>query len=290
MTFNAYLPAYLVGYPPLTAVTDAAPVADFDTGYPPLCRTPLPASGAWREGDDPGERQFANIGPLQLELGGVLPAVTLAYETWGTLNADGTNAILLCHALTGDSHATSQDGHDGWWKDIVGPGKAIDTRRWYVVCPNVLGAAKARPGRPRSPGWPTVGLPLPRDHYPRHVRRRKRLAEHLGVEHWALVAGASFGGNRVMEWAASYPDMSGAIAVLVVGAATTAEQIAYQRRKTRPSFWIRPSMAATTIICPTAPAPTAGSAWHANWPTSATAAPSNSTNALAAHPRKAKIP
>ncbi|MGV4378253.1 homoserine O-acetyltransferase MetX [Trueperella pyogenes] len=237
MTFNAYLPAYLVGYPPLTAVTDAAPVADFDTGYPPLCRTPLPASGAWREGDDPGERQFANIGPLQLELGGVLPAVTLAYETWGTLNADGTNAILLCHALTGDSHATSQDGHDGWWKDIVGPGKAIDTRRWYVVCPNVLGgcqgstgpASLAPDGQPWGSRFPEITI---RD----MCDAEKRLAEHLGVEHWALVAGASFGGNRVMEWAASYPDMSGAIAVLVAGAATTAEQIAYQKTQNQAIF------------------------------------------------------
>ncbi|VEI13645.1 homoserine O-acetyltransferase MetX [Trueperella bialowiezensis] len=228
---SAAHPAYLVGYPPLTPVTDAAPVGDYDTGYhPPLVRKPVPATGAWLPGDDPGEREFASIGPVELELGGRIPDVTLAYETWGTLNADGTNAVLLCHALTGDSHATSKDGTDGWWHDIVGPGKAIDTDRWYVVCPNVLGgcqgstgpASIAPDGKPWGSRWPEITI---RD----MCYAEKRLADQLGITRWALVAGASFGGNRVMEWAASYPQMTGAIAVLVSAAATTAEQIAYAK-------------------------------------------------------------
>lgn len=230
MTPDASFPPFLVGYPPLTPVTDAAPVADFDTGYhPPLSRKPLPATGAWREGDDPGERQFADLGPLPLELGGTIP-VTLAFETWGTLAPDGSNAILLCHALTGDSHATSRDGTDGWWHDIVGPGKAIDTERWFVVCPNVLGgcqgstgpASTAPDGKPWGSRFPEITI---RD----MCAAEKLLADRLGVRCWALIAGASFGGCRVMEWAASYPDMCAAIAVLVAGPATTAEQIAYQK-------------------------------------------------------------
>ncbi len=224
-------PAYLVGYPPITPVTDAAPVGDYDTGYhPPLVRKPIPATGAWLPGDDPGERKFLDIGPMNLELGGKLPSVTLAYETWGELNDDGTNAVLLCHALTGDSHATSKDGGDGWWNDIVGPGKAIDTDRWFVVCPNVLGGCQGKTG-PASPApdgnpwgsrWPEITI---RD----MCDAEKRLADSLGIAQWALIAGASFGGNRVMEWAASYPEMTGAIAVLVSAAATTAEQIAYAK-------------------------------------------------------------
>ncbi|NLW13397.1 MAG: homoserine O-acetyltransferase [Trueperella sp.] len=224
-------PAFLVGYPPITPVTDAAPVGDYDTGYhPPLVRKPIPATGAWTPGDDPGEREFLDIGPMNLELGRKLPSVTLAYETWGELNDDGTNAVLLCHALTGDSHATSKDGTDGWWNDIVGPGKAIDTDRWFVVCPNVLGgcqgstgpASTAPDGKPWGSRWPEITI---RD----MCAAEKRLADFLGITTWAFIAGASFGGNRVMEWAASYPEMTGGIAVLVSAAATSSEQIAYAK-------------------------------------------------------------
>ncbi|QOR45999.1 homoserine O-acetyltransferase MetX [Trueperella pecoris] len=225
------LPAFLVGYPPLTPVTDAAPVADFDIGYhPPLIAKPIPASGAWREGDDPGERQFLDVGPMDLELGGRLPAVRLAFETWGELNDAGTNAVLLCHALTGDSHATSAEGTDGWWNDVVGPGKAIDTNRWFVVCPNVLGGCQGSTGpSSNAPDGQPWGSRFPEVTIRDMCAAEYRLAEQLGVRRWALVAGASFGGNRVMEWAASYPQMTGAIAVLVAGPATTAEQIAYQK-------------------------------------------------------------
>ena len=221
-------PKFLVGTPPLDPVTDAEPIGDFDTGYAPRPRIAIPVSGAWVEGDDPGERQFVDLGPHELELGGRLPNVRVAYETWGTLNADASNAILLCHALTGDSHATSKSGNSGWWKDIVGPGKALDTNRFFVVCPNVLGgcqgttgpASIAPDGRPWGPRFPEITL---RD----MVAVEAKLATFLGVEKWALIAGASFGGNLVMEWAASYPERTGAIAVLVSGPASTAEQIGY---------------------------------------------------------------
>ncbi|VDG77158.1 homoserine O-acetyltransferase [Actinobaculum suis] len=221
-------PIFLVGHPELDPVTDAAPIGDFDTGYRPVPQPNLPASGAWFAGDDPGERQFAQLGPLELELGGRLPQVELAYETWGTLNEAGDNAILLCHALTGDSHATSRDGTNGWWYQIVGPGRAIDTNKYFVVCPNCLGgcqgstgpASTAPDGKPWGPRFPEITL---RD----IAAAEHKLARQLGIRRWALVAGASFGGNRAMEWAASYPEMVGALAVLVSGPATTAEQIAY---------------------------------------------------------------
>lgn len=198
-------------------------------GYASHPLHPLPATGAWREGDDPEERQFADVGPLDLEFGGHLPSVTLAYETWGELNDARTNAILLCHALTGDCHATSRDGSEGWWRDIVGPGKALDTNRYFVVCPNVLGGCQGSTGpasaHPDGDPW---GSRFPEVTIRDSVIAEERLARELGVEHWALVLGASFGGNRALEWAASFPDQVGAIGALVCGAATTAEQIAWQ--------------------------------------------------------------
>lgn len=228
MAISADNPGWLVGHAPLEPVTDAEPIGDFDTGYRPRPRRTLPVSGGWFEGDDPGERLFADVGPLELELGGRLPNVRIAYETWGTLAPNRSNAILLCHALTGDSHATNVDGSDGWWHDIVGPGKAIDTNRYYVVCPNVLGgcqgttgpASIAPDGRPWGPRFPEITM---RD----MVAAEAKLADRLGVSRWALIAGASFGGDLVMEWAATCPARTGAIAVLVSGPASTAEQIAY---------------------------------------------------------------
>ena len=222
-------PKFLVGHAPLEPVTDAAPIEDFDTGYRPARRGgDLPATGAWREGDDPADRLFADLGPMELELGGRLPEVRMAYETWGTLNADASNAILLCHALTGDSHATNADGTNGWWKDIVGPGKSIDTDRFFVVCPNVLGGCQgstgpssvAPDGRPWGARFPEITI---RD----MCAAEAKLANQLGIASWALIAGASFGGCLVMEWAATYPERTRAIAVLVSAPASTAEQISY---------------------------------------------------------------
>lgn len=193
----------------------------------PRSRKSIPASGAWKDGDDPGERQFADLGPLDLDLGGRLSNVRLAFETWGTLAPDASNALLICHALTGDSHATSKDGTEGWWHEIVGPGKAIDTNQWFVVCPNALGgcqgstgpASLAPDGKPYGSRFPEVTM---RD----MCEAEKRLADALGIERWAVVVGASFGGNRAMEWAASYPEKVGALGILAAGPATTAEQIA----------------------------------------------------------------
>src|SRR5690242_4021748 len=107
-------------------------------------------SAAWREGDHPGERRFVRLGAVELERGGVVPDVTLAYETWGTLNAAGDNAVLVEHALTGDSHVVGPagPGHPtpGWWDGLIGPGRPIDTDRWFVVAANVLGGCQGSTG------------------------------------------------------------------------------------------------------------------------------------------------
>ena len=137
---------------------------------------PLPVTGAWLPGDPPGRRQFFTFAreyPFAVESGAVLRDVTIAYETWGTLNEDASNAVLICHAWTGDSHAAgrAETGHlaPGWWDEVIGPGNYIDTDRWFVVCTNVLGGCQGTTG-PASPS-PDDGRPrfaIPGAHDPRH--------------------------------------------------------------------------------------------------------------------------
>ncbi|MEY4634002.1 MAG: homoserine O-acetyltransferase, partial [Actinomycetota bacterium] len=118
---------------------------------------PYPVSGGWHEGDAVGQRKFytfATDRPFSLESGSSLTHVTVAYETWGTLNADASNAILVCHAWTGDSHAAGPAGaghsSPGWWEGVIGPGHSIDTNKYFVVCANVLGGCQGSTG-PASP-------------------------------------------------------------------------------------------------------------------------------------------
>ncbi|OLR90369.1 homoserine O-acetyltransferase MetX [Actinokineospora bangkokensis] len=163
------------------------------------------------------------VGTVALAAGGELPAVTVAYETWGEF--DGTNAVLVEHALTGDSHA---GGDDGWWSGLIGPGRAVDTDRWFVVCANVLGgcrgttgpASPAPDGRPWGSRFPRVGI---RD----QVEVEARLADHLGVDAWAAVLGGSMGGMRALEWAVARPDRLRAVLLLACPAAASADQIAW---------------------------------------------------------------
>ncbi|ROP46867.1 MULTISPECIES: homoserine O-acetyltransferase MetX [unclassified Streptomyces] len=192
------------------------------------------ATGAWREGDPPGRRQwYAAEKPLPLEAGGELPGVRLAFETWGRLAPDRSNAVLVLHALTGDSHVhgPAGPGHPtpGWWDALVGPGRALDTDRWFVVAPNVLGGcqgstgpASARPGGDRAWGGAFPFL-TQRD----QVAAEAGLADALGIDRWALVAGGSMGGMRAVEWAVSYPERTGALLLLATTAAASAEQIAW---------------------------------------------------------------
>jgi len=193
---------------------------------------PVPASAAWREGDEPGHRQFVDVGALDLEAGDRLPAVRIAFETWGELNAARDNAVLVLHALTGDSHVLGEAGPGhrtpGWWSSLVGPGLPIDTDKYFVVAPNVLGgcqgttgpASKAPDGKPWGSRFPHVTV---RD----QVAAEVRLADHLGIESWAVVIGASMGGHRVLEWAATAPQRVRAIVPIATAAATSADQIAW---------------------------------------------------------------
>ena len=192
--------------------------------------------GVWRPGDDPGRRRFAVLSGeegqgIKLEGGGWLPEVTVAYETWGELDGEGANAVLVLHALTGDSHAVGPagPGHptDGWWEGIVGPGCPIDTDRFYVVCPNVLGGCQGTTG-PSSPGPDGVpyGSRFPVVTVRDQVAVEAGLADELGIRRWAGVIGGSMGGMRVLEWCVGHRDRVSRAVVLAVGAQATADQIA----------------------------------------------------------------
>lgn len=195
----------------------------------------IPVTGAWREGDPVGRRQLATLFSARahvLEACGRLEQVTVAYETWGTLSAARDNAVLVLHALTGDSHAAgpASRGHAqaGWWDDIVGPGKAVDTDRFFVVCPNVLGGCQGTTG-PASTD-PSTGAPygsrFPVITIRDQVVVEAALADLLGVERWAAVVGGSMGGQRALEWAVSFPERVPRLVVLAAGARATAEEIA----------------------------------------------------------------
>lgn len=189
----------------------------------------------WNSGDDPGQRQFAALfagdPALSLEGGGTLHGVTMAYETWGQLNAERSNAVLVLHALTGDSHAAgaAAPGHvtAGWWDSVIGPRAPIDTERYFVVCPNVLGGCQGTTG-PASPGpdGAPYGSRFPLITIRDQVTAEVALTDHLGIGRWAAVVGGSMGGMRVLEWCVGYPDRVSRAFVLAVGAAASADQIA----------------------------------------------------------------
>jgi homoserine O-acetyltransferase len=153
---------------------------------------------------------FAEDEPFCLESGELLSPVTLAYETYGVLNADRSNAILICHALSGSAHAAGyldgDPGKLGWWEDTIGPGKAFDTDRFFVICSNVVGSCYGSTG-PASID-PTTGKPYGL-HFPvvtvgDMVRAQVRLIDHLGIGKLLCVAGGSMGGMQVLEWAAHH--------------------------------------------------------------------------------------
>ncbi|MCX5374207.1 homoserine O-acetyltransferase [Streptomyces sp. NBC_00015] len=201
---------------------------------PTTSQVPLPpASGAWREGDPPGRRRWhLRERPLPLEAGGELPRARLAFETWGQLAPDRSNAVLVLHALTGDSHAAgpAEAGHPtpGWWDGLIGPGLALDTDRWFVVAPNVLGGCQGSTGpsstRPDGRYW---GGAFPSLTQRDQVAAEAGLADALGIDRWALVVGGSMGGMRAVEWAVSYPERTSALLLLATTAAASAEQIAW---------------------------------------------------------------
>jgi len=169
-------------------------------------------SSAQAEADAPHSQvvQFGADAPLELDSGGLLAPLVLAYQTYGTLNAARSNAVLICHALTGDQHVANVNpitGKPGWWENMVGPGRPIDTQHYFVICSNVIGGCMGSTG-PASTNPETgkaYGLDLPVLTIADMVRAQARLIDHLGIETLFCVAGGSMGGMQVLQWAASYP-------------------------------------------------------------------------------------
>jgi homoserine O-acetyltransferase len=191
---------------------------------------PPPASGAWREGDPVGHRLFLDVGDVDVQAGFTVPDVRVAYQTWGTLNTDRSNAVYICHALTGDAHVSGPagPGHltSGWWDGLVGPGAPIDSDEWFVVCANVLGGCQGTTGpASAAPDGSPWGSRFPVVTVPDMVEVERRVMEHLGIDSWALMLGPSLGGMRVLEWMAAYPDRVRSGLVLGTTPAVTADQI-----------------------------------------------------------------
>ena len=154
---------------------------------------------------------FAEAEPFCLESGATLGPVTVAYETYGRLNADRSNAILICHALSGSAHAAGyhslEDRKPGWWDECIGPGKAFDTDRFFVICSNVIGSCYGSTGPANSnpSTGQAYGLSFPVVTISDMVRAQVKLIDHLGIDQLLCVAGGSMGGMQVLEWAANHP-------------------------------------------------------------------------------------
>jgi homoserine O-acetyltransferase len=173
---------------------------------------------------------------LALDCGVTLRRLVVAYRTYGRLNADRSNAILVCHALTGDQYVAERHpltGRDGWWQMVVGPGLPIDTDRFFVVCPNVLGGCMGStgPGTPRDdsdlPDPPRWGVDFPPVTVRDMVRAQKRLIDHLGIRRLFAAVGGSMGGMQVLEWASTYPDVVFAAVPIACAAYHSAQNIAF---------------------------------------------------------------
>jgi homoserine O-acetyltransferase len=171
--------------------------------------------------------------PLHLSLGGRLDEAVVAYETYGHLSEGGDNVILLNHALTGDSHPAAHTQHDekGWWEPLVGPGRPLDTEKFFIICANVLGGCQGTTG-PASPN-PDTGLPygmnFPEITLLDTVHVQKRLLDVLGVHHVKLIIGGSMGGMQSLEWSVAYPDFMDGVMVIAAPGYASSQSIAYNK-------------------------------------------------------------
>ncbi|MGH6932508.1 MAG: homoserine O-acetyltransferase MetX [Dongiaceae bacterium] len=195
--------------------------------------TASPRSPAANRTDLPGQRvTFGADRPMRLDSGIEFGPFTLAYQTYGTLNRERSNAIMVCHALTGDQFVAETHpvtGRPGWWELIVGPGRAIDTDRYFVICANVLGACMGTSGPQDispSTGRP-YGLSFPVITVGDMVRSQKLLIDHLGIEQLFCVTGGSMGGMHALQWAATYPKSVFAALPIAAAARHSAQNIAF---------------------------------------------------------------
>ncbi|MBF0168483.1 MAG: homoserine O-acetyltransferase [Alphaproteobacteria bacterium] len=174
----------------------------------------------------------AELGPLKLDCGVVLERITVAWRTYGTLNADKSNAILVCHALTGDQYLADSHpvtGKPGWWHTLVGPGNLFDTDRYFLICSNVLGGCMGttgpveinpQTGKPWGLGFPVITIGD-------MVNAQALLLDHLGIEQLFCVVGGSMGGMQVLEWAASHPRRVFAALPIATSSRHSAQNIAF---------------------------------------------------------------
>ncbi|OYX88745.1 MAG: homoserine O-acetyltransferase [Rhizobiales bacterium 17-65-6] len=189
---------------------------------------------ARREADEPHSPvvRFGRDKPLRLDAGVLLPNLQIGYQTYGEPNAARSNAILVCHALTGDQHVANLNpvtGKPGWWETLVGPGKPIDTERFFVICANVLGGCMGTTGpASRNPetGEP-YGLHMPLVTIRDMVNAQAMLLDHLGIDELLCVAGGSMGGMQVLQWAASYPERVHTALPIATAARHSAQNIAF---------------------------------------------------------------
>jgi homoserine O-acetyltransferase len=191
-------------------------------------------NGSTLEADAPSSLvvRFGPDRPLLMDAGVSLAPLTIAYQTYGALNAAKSNAVLICHALTGDQHVANRNpvtGKNGWWETMVGPGKPIDTDRFFVICANVLGSCMGTTG-PASTNPATgkpYGLDLPLVTIADMVRAQAMLIDHLGIETLFCVAGGSMGGMQVLQWVASYPERVFSALPIATAARHSSQNIAF---------------------------------------------------------------
>jgi homoserine O-acetyltransferase len=200
----------------------------------PLTETDAQASLRRSEADNPSSlvMRLGTDAPLTLDAGPAIAPWQIAYQTYGELNADRSNAILICHALTGDQHVASTNpvtGKPGWWTLMVGPGKPIDTDRFFVICSNVLGGCLGTTG-PASTNPDTgrpYGLDLPVVTIADMVRAQAMLVTGLGIDKLFAVVGGSMGGMQALQWAASYPDRVFSVVAIATSYRHSSQNIAF---------------------------------------------------------------
>jgi homoserine O-acetyltransferase len=205
-----------------------------DTSAELVARQQAQAEAAQRQINHPESNvvRFPQSEPLRLDSGREIAPLTIAYQTYGELNADKSNAILICHALTGDQHVANKHpvtGKGGWWATLVGPGKPVDTNRFYVICPNILGGCMGSTGpasedpatgKPYGVGFPVITIGD-------MVKAQARLIDHLGIADLFSVIGGSMGGMQVLQWCARYKERVFTAMPIATAPWHTAQNIAF---------------------------------------------------------------